>query len=72
MDSLQAYGGSGPIDLRRQCISIYLITVSKMTPLQIQQLSHLHGDTVLPFEESSTVWNFETSKNWLTTLSQNI
>jgi two-component system response regulator YesN len=60
------------IDLRIQCLNLYLITASKMTPMQVQQLNYLVGENIMSLEVKTTIWTLNMCKDWMNTLFQSI
>jgi len=72
MNFLEASTQLRQVDLRIQCLNLYLITASKMTAVQVQQLNHLVGEDILSLEVNTTLWTLDICKNWIVTLFQSI
>ena len=72
LDSLTVSAQHKQIELRPQCLNLYLITAGKLTTTQVQQLNRLVGDELLSMKYKRATWTIDMCKSWLTTLFQSI
>lgn len=72
VDSLTVSAQNKRIDLRIQCLNLYLITASKLTTTQVQRINRLVGDELLSMKYKRAAWTIDMCNSWLTMLFQSI